>query len=246
MTRDESVPGVRPRELPRVADGVSLWWCELDVAPEALPRLAATLAPAEHARAARFGRDSLRARWIAGRASLRIVLGRVLGTTPAGVAIARGERGRPQLGRADDGIDFNVSHTAGVVLIGIVRNRSGDVRIGVDVERAGRKIATDALARRVLTPAERTALAGLTPDERRRLLLRYWTCKEAMSKATGDGLAAVFRRIDVSLAPVLRVNGGCAPYRPPAWALVAAPVPDGYLATVALWNRTLADAGSRK
>ena len=242
MTRAAPVFAGEPRELPRIADDVSLWWCELDVATDALPRLAATLAPAEHARAARFGRDSLRARWVAGRASLRLVLGRALRAAPADVPIVRGDRGRPQLG-IDAGIDFNVSHTAGVALIGIVRNHRTGIRIGVDVERGTREVAADHLARRVLTPGERTALAEHTPDERRRRFLRYWTCKEAMSKATGDGIAAAFRRIDVTLAPALRVNDGPPPYRPPAWTLVAAPVPDGYIATVALWDRAAAGAG---
>ena len=246
MTRAAPLPDGDPRELPRVDHDVSLWWCKLDVAPEAQTRFAAMLAPAEHARAARFGRDSLRARWIAGRASLRVVLGRALAIPPADVAIVRGERGRPQLRDVDAGIDFNVSHTVGVALIGVIPLRGRNVRIGVDLERAEREVATDGLARRVLTPGERSALAGRTPDERRRLLLRYWTCKEAMSKATGDGLGASFRRIDVTLAPMLRVNDGPAPYRPPAWTLVAAPVPDGYIATVALWNRAAADAGPRE
>ena len=63
-----------------------------------------------------------------------------------------------------------------------------------------------------------------------------------MSKATGDGLlAAVFGGSRWSLAPVLRVDDGPAPYRPPAWTLLAAPVPDGYFATVALWDRAAAD-----
>jgi 4'-phosphopantetheinyl transferase len=243
MTRAAPVHEDEPRELAHIADAVSLWWCDLDVAADALPRLAATLAPAEHARAARFGRDSLRARWVAGRASLRLVLGHALRTAPADVPIVRGDRGRPQLGGIDAKIDFNVSHTAGVALIGIVRNQGTDIRIGVDVERGEREVAADHLARRVLTPGERAALAEHAPDERRRRFLRYWTCKEAMSKATGDGIAAAFRRIDVTLAPALRVNDGPAPYRPPAWTLVAAPVPDGYIATVALWDRAAAGAG---
>ena len=75
---------------------------------------------------------------------------------PADVAIVRGERGRPELRGTDAGIDFNVSHTAGVVLIGLVRQRGSHVRIGVDVERAEREVATDGLTRRVLTPGERS------------------------------------------------------------------------------------------
>ena len=237
MTSSGSVPSIAPRELPGIVDGVSLWWCALDVAADALPSLATTLAPAEHARAARFGRDSLRARWIAGRASLRWVLGRTLRIAPAEVPIVRGARGRPELVDGDGNLDFNVSHTADVALIGIRHDGRRTLRIGVDVERADRDVPADRLARRVLTPAEQSAQAALGHDERRRQFLRYWTCKEAMSKATGDGLSAPFRRIDVALTPQLRLRDGPEPYRPLAWRLLEAPVPAGYVGTVALWER---------
>jgi 4'-phosphopantetheinyl transferase len=181
-----------------------------------IERLAATLAPAEHARAARFGTDALRARWIAGRASLRIVLGLALRTSPAAVAIARGARGRPELRGADSALDFNVSHTGNVALIGLLRTQRRHKRIGVDVERAARAVGSDRLAGQFLTQAERAAIADLAPDDRRRRFLQYWTCKEAMSKATGDGLLAPFRHIDVDIAAAPRLLGGPAPYRPPA------------------------------
>ena len=227
-----------PRELARVADDVSLWWCELDLPAAEIERRAATLAPAERARAARFGTDALRARWIAGRASLRMVLGLALRTPPAAVPIARGRRGRPELPGADIGLDFNVSHTGSVALIGLLRTAGRNARIGVDVERADRTVGSDRLARKFLTPAEQAAIADLAPDDRRRRFLRYWTCKEAMSKATGDGLLAPFRHIDVDLSAAPRLVGGPAPYRPAAWTLVAAPVPAEHFATVALWDRT--------
>ena len=242
MKNGAAFPGLEPRELlPGIAEGVSLWWCNLDVPANALPSLAATLGAAEHARAARFGRDSLRARWIAGRASLRWVLGRTLHIAPADVSIARGTRGRPALVPDDGRFDFNVSHTADVALIGIREAGSATLRIGVDVERADRDVPAERLARRVLTTDEQAAQAALAPDERRRRFLRYWTCKEAMSKATGDGLSAPFRHIDVVLAPRLRLRDGPPPYQAPGWQLIAAPVPAGFIATVALWERARAD-----
>ena len=233
-----SDPGREPRELASVADDVSLWWCELDHASAAIADLAVTLSPAEHARAARFGTDALRERWIAGRASLRRVLGLVLGVPPAAVPIARGRRGRPQLAGPDAALDFNVSHTGGVALIGVRRISGRAARIGVDVERADRVLGSDRLARKFLTSSERATVEDLEPDERRRAFLRYWTCKEAMSKATGDGLIAPFRHLEVDLQTGPRLVAGPAPYRPDAWTLVAAPVPEGYFATVALWTGT--------
>ena len=74
-------------------------------------------------------------------------------------------------------------------------------RIGVDLERRDRTLNVEGVARKFMTPREQAALAVLEPDARRRALLRLWTCKEAMSKATGDALSAPFRRIDVELGP---------------------------------------------
>ena len=56
--------------------------------------------------------------------------------------------------------------------------------------------------------------------------------------ATGEGLLAPFRQIDVDLTAAPRLVGGPAPYRPPAWNLIAAPIPADHFATVALWDRT--------
>jgi phosphopantetheinyl transferase len=68
------------------------------------------------------------------------------------------------------------------------------------------------------------------------MLLRLWTCKEAMSKATGDALSAPFQRIGIEAADVLRSVEGPPPYTPADWRLVAVDAPPDYFATVALWR----------
>jgi len=230
-TRDTAL-----RPLVPAAPGVMLWCCALGHAPEEIAALARWLSPAETARAARFGTDALRLRWIAGRATLRLVLGRLLGLEPAQVPLRRGHRGRPELADPAAGIDFNVSHTAGMALYAVARGLAPQARIGVDIERRERDVGADRLARKFLAPREQATLAGLAADERRRRFLRYWTCKEAMSKATGDGLAAPFRRLDVELADGPRLAGGPPPYTPEDWSLHAAAVPDGWYATLAIWT----------
>jgi 4'-phosphopantetheinyl transferase len=225
-----------PRELSSPGEGVALWWCELDRTPDELTRIAAQLSPAERARAARFGTEALRERWMAGRGALRAVLGHTLGIDPADVAIVRGARGRPALADNTARIDFNVSHTRGVALVAIARQVAGAVRVGVDIEHRDREAGADRLARKFLTAAEHATLAGLAPDLRRQRFLRYWTCKEAMSKATGDGLIAPMRQLDVDLAPTPRLRAGPSPYLPRDWWLGFADVPSEWLATVALWR----------
>jgi 4'-phosphopantetheinyl transferase len=210
---------------------VRLWWCALHATSSQLRSCASALSAAEHARAARFGNSLLRDRYIIGRAALRTVLAEVLGVTAVSVGIVRGARGRPQLD-ADAPLDFNVSHTGDVALIGV----SDHGRIGVDVERADRTINVAGIAAKFLTPAERQGLAALDSDAARGDVLRLWTCKEAMSKATGDALSAPFAAIDIDLrdGPVLRDGPG--KYRPAAWALHAVAMPGDYLATIALWR----------
>ena len=223
-------PREAPLELASPVPKVSLWWTGLDASDDdAFARLSSWLAPAEHARAARFGRDSLRRRYVIGRACLRWALARALSTAPEAVPIVRGPRGRPRL-EADTDIDFNISHTEGVALIGVARG----LRIGVDVERADRDVHADGLARKFLTPAEQATLAPLEASARRARFLRYWTCKEAMSKATGDGLSAPFRELELLVGDAVELLRGPAPYEPPCWRLHAVAVPAAYIATVAL------------
>ena len=212
------------------AEGVQIWTCELARSAADVAAMATALSDAEHARAARFGRPELRDRYIVGRATLRDILAAALDTDPASLVILRGTRGRPLVEGAD--LDFNVSHTRGTALFGIAR--SG--RIGIDVEHGERELNVPGVARKFMSPGEQSMLERLEGHARRRALLRLWTCKEAMSKATGDALSAPFRRMDVALAPALALRDGPAPYHPAHWRLLAADMPGGYLATVALWH----------
>ena len=233
--RDFDYPGnarTRPQRVACALSGVALWWYSLDVDAQTMRELASWLAPDEHARAQRFATATLAGRYIAGRAALRWLLGRRLRIDAGNVPIVRGARGRPALAGAT--IDFNVSHTRDVALIGITD--APGVRVGVDVEHAERLVDHVGLARKFLTSREQATLAGLDDDARRRAFLRHWTAKEAMSKATGDALAGPLRRLDVELAPALRLADGPAPYTPADWRLAAVNVPAGYLATAALWN----------
>lgn len=222
-----------PRPLASPARDLALWWCALAHDDADLPAMWAALSPEEVARAERFGTDALRRRYVAGRWALRWTLAQRLGVEPAAVPIRRGARGRPMLdeGRAPD---FNVSHTLGVALIAHL-DRPGS-RVGVDIEGVDRTLSHDGLARKFLTERERDAIALRDDDGRRRAFLRLWTCKEAMSKATGDGLAAPFREIGIATGRGLVVEEGEGAYAPGRWTLHPVDVSADLYATVALWS----------
>lgn len=221
-----------PRPLASPAAGLALWWCPLARDDDALPALRATLSAEEIGRAGRFGTDALQRRYVAGRAALRETLAGALGLAPADVPIRRGPRGRPMLA-PPHALDFNVTHTEGVAVIAHL-SRPG-WRVGVDVESVARELSHDGLARKFLTERERAAIAALDEDARRVAFLRRWTCKEAMSKATGDGLSAPFRDIGVDVVRGLAVCEGSGAYAPSRWTLHALPIALDLMATVALW-----------
>lgn len=227
-----------PLPVAAPCEGVQLYWYATSADDRHFHALAASLSAAEHARAARYGRPALARRYVVGRARLRGLLGALLALPAAEVPIERGARGRPRLAGAGMP-DFNVSNTLEVALVGITT--LAGVRIGVDVEHGARRIAHDALSRKFCTPGEQAAFAALDDEARRRRFLRLWTCKEAMSKATGEALGAPLRHLDVALEPAVRLAGGPSPYVPGDWTLDAVAVPGDYVATVALWR---ADAGA--
>jgi 4'-phosphopantetheinyl transferase len=225
----------QPMALPAPDPSIALWLCRLECSGDQTNVFAQSLSPSERQRADRFGTPALRSRWIAGRAALRRLLGEVLAIDPAAVVLHRGIRGRPQLA-AEYALDFNVSHTDDVALICIGTGLPADERIGVDIEREDRDVNADGLARKFMTDRERAAMAPLDDAARHLRFLKLWTCKEAMSKATGAALSAPFRNIDVAIDDTPRLVAGPAPYLPDRWRLLSAAVPAGLVATVAIWR----------
>ncbi len=241
--RDENASGAL-RKLLQPDAAIDLWLCTLDRSESEIVGLERSLSPEERTRADRFGTPGLRSRWIVGRGTLRMLLAQVLGVEATAVRLRRGRRGRPEI---DDhhSLDFNVSHTDGVALIGIFAQPQ-HARIGVDIERVDRVVNADRLAQKFLSARERLRLEPLDQPSRKGQFLRLWTCKEAMSKATGDALSAPFGALDVDLrgedpAGHPQLIDGPSPYVPADWRLLNAAVPSDFYATVAIWNAPAPD-----
>lgn len=139
---------------------------------EALDRLAeSTLAAEERAFAAEMA--PLRRRtWIAGRAALRQALQQVGLDAPPVLVDSRGAPALP------DGVAGSISHKEELAVALVAR---GTARVGVDLERD--IVRPVDITAKVLTDAERAALAGLDDAERAREVLLRFSLKEAMYKA---------------------------------------------------------------
>jgi len=110
---------------------VHIWCASLDVRPETLARLYATLSSDERNRSARFRfkRDQLR--FVAAHGVLRDLLGRYLETQPDRISYVYNACGKPDLSPEFDGrLKFNLSHSAGLALIAF----AADSNVGIDLE----------------------------------------------------------------------------------------------------------------
>ncbi|MDQ4119635.1 MAG: 4'-phosphopantetheinyl transferase superfamily protein [Actinomycetota bacterium] len=192
---------------------VTVWWARpLD--PDTHPHLLALLDDHERARMAAFRRPDDQHRYLAAHALARLVLAARLGTDPARIAIDRtcrcGEQhGKPTLAASPECPGFSLTHSGDLVGVAL-----GPGAVGLDVERH-RSLSVDGLAGHVLSDAERA-----TPPADEAAFLVTWTRKEALLKATGDGLSSPMTAITLGSpradAVVRDWSGEHAP-RHPVW-----------------------------
>ena len=131
---------------------------------------------------------------------LRLILGAYLGIPGKDVIINRRLKGRPELdsGQSQGLLDFSVARSAAGYLIGI----SSGATIGVDLEIASRRVGKPlALARRYFSEDETAALSALSEADLHRAFLHTWSCKEAVVKASGLGIANQLCRFTVDVNP---------------------------------------------
>jgi len=137
---------------------------------------------------ARLERYSVRApgeMFLAARGALRLMLSRVLGQQPAEITIATHEHGKPFLPQ-HPGLYFNVSHSRTLALIAIARHP-----VGVDVEYLLRHVDYAAVMRRFFSESEREEWSKFSVPSQQHAFFRGWTRKEAILKATGEGIAGL-------------------------------------------------------
>jgi 4'-phosphopantetheinyl transferase len=178
---------------------VHVWRAELDVSGLNLCGLEGLLSSDEMSRANRFHFQRDRARFVAARGTLRMLLGRYLGAAASALQFCYGRYGKPYLARVPgrDDIRFNVAHSEGLALYAFAPARE----VGVDLERIWPLAQIDQIARQFFSPREKADLCSLDDGLREEAFYRCWTRKEAYIKARGQGLFLALSEFDVSLRP---------------------------------------------
>jgi len=108
------------------------------------------------------------------------------------VTMRRQARGKPYIEGAPE---FNLSHTCGRTIAAFSLEA-----IGIDVESGSRRVHAGELAARFFFQEETAQIRSVDEGERKLTFLRYWVCKEAMVKLSGDGIYHGLRYARVDLA----------------------------------------------
>ena len=193
----------------------------------------ALLVDEERRRSRRFVRATDRRRFTLAHVALRLFLARCLGIEPTRVLYENGDHGKPHLVPGLAPLEFNLSHSDELALIAATRDRS----VGVDLERVRDVRDLLDIADTHFSLAEREALRSVPQADRRAAFFRCWTRKEAVVKASGEGLARELDSFDVDLAPgstsALKRFGGRPGYEA-GLSLRDIPSPPGYAAAGAV------------
>jgi 4'-phosphopantetheinyl transferase len=152
-----------------------------------------------------------------GRGWLRQLLAGYLDADAAQLCFDQHAFGKPRLAEPVRWLRFNVSHSAGIVILAVAHSRE----VGVDIERIREDVLADRVERRFLSEREQAALAGLPHEPRLRAIFQCWTAKEAYLKASGLGLRVSMVDLDVSLLPdgTTRLNDRSAAAEPGRWSV---------------------------
>lgn len=216
------------------------------------------LEPTELARCSSYVHELDLARFVTGRVLARTALGALMGAQPRSVRLRTrcaecgGAHGKPQAVGAAAGWELSISHSGEVVAVAVVHGSA----VGVDVEEfpgpvdpherpgpaggpsPGGLPGVPAEFELVLADDERSVVAALPPQDRARACLTYWTRKEAVLKATGEGLYTAMTDLSVSAphepAALLRRHGPGSGGARPLPALADLPMGETYHGSVAV------------
>jgi 4'-phosphopantetheinyl transferase len=177
-----------------------VWYMEVDTPPATvIAEWRVCLDAAEQVQADGFYFDEDRSTYIAAHWLIRNALAAIGGLPPTDWRFVAAKRGKPEidpaLGRPD--LRFNLSHTRGLVACAVGLGTT----IGIDVETLSRKRPGLDIAHRFFSPSEVAILRGTAQNQQSHTFFRFWTLKEALIKATGEGMHRALNSFSFSLDP---------------------------------------------
>lgn len=147
----------------------------------------------ELARADQYINDLDRHRFIVTRVMVKKVISNYLNKNIESIDIDYEPFGKPFL-KMHSGFHFNGSHTQDVFAIACTEKG----KIGIDIESRNRAINSPKLPMFLFTPDELKQFENLNKSEKTETFIHFWTMKEAILKATGEGLSKPMNELNLA------------------------------------------------
>jgi 4'-phosphopantetheinyl transferase len=218
----------------------TVWWSRPHRVTDAQLAL---LSEGERDRYGSLPHGAERDRFATARLIARTAIGRRTGQAAAAVQLdatcprCGAQHAKPIAGGPAAGLELSISHSGDRVVVAIAEG----AQVGVDVEGPPALGGGDGrdLWEAVLRPGEQGLVARLPEELRADAFLGVWTRKEAILKATGDGLDVAMTELEVSPGTAEPRVLASAGHLPPvdSIALVELHPGAGYRATLAVITR---------
>lgn len=181
-------------------DRVLLWLFDVERDQSACGPLFSELHPREQRRAEAFLQPVDRWAFVLGRGALRRLLSRCVPQVKPVEVLAEGRWGKPAVPVVPGeppGVEFNISHSGGRVLLAA----TWGTPVGVDLEVPRPGVEFEELLRRFFSADELAVWQSLSPPLRSAGFYHLWTRKEAVVKAVGRGLSLPLNSFQVTFDP---------------------------------------------
>lgn len=132
-------------------------------------------------------------RFIITRSLLKRLISIFLKVDTKEIEIRNNKNGKPFLANYQD-LQFNVSHTNNIFVIAFVNGKN----IGVDIEDQNRILNISLLKDILFTPAELNIFNTIENNLKNDFIIHYWTTKESILKATGEGLSKPMNELEIA------------------------------------------------
>lgn len=160
----------------------------------ALSSIVSNLSFEEQDKFYRYKNISAQYQYLTAHYYLRQILSKKLGEKPNQIKIGTHESGKPFL-LTHPTLKFNISHTKNMVLAAF-----SEFQVGVDVEQEERSSDMLQILKHFFSEKEVESFLLQPEKDRNKAFYTGWTRKEAILKATGEGLSAL-KTNEVSFAP---------------------------------------------
>jgi 4'-phosphopantetheinyl transferase len=234
-----SVASLEIPERELAAGEVHVWSLPLDISLSSLARFTEFLSPDERKRADRVRFEVHRNRFVVGRGLMRLILGRYCDVPPEKLRFNYGPNGKPELTpgekarRTGGALHFNLAHSEGVGVLAVTQTGP----VGVDVEQVRRLREFKELVSQFFSVREAAEFSRLEREQQPAAFFNLWTRKEALLKATGEGIGRLLNQVEVSFLPGESASVLSLPpeqWASREWSLVDLAISPAYAAALAL------------